>query len=240
MILCLDVGNTFIKYQLWNNGKECLKGCLETVRVDRLKHALGDVSPRKIIMSSVSYGDIDKSIDEMFPGAELKKIVSTKKMLGVTNGYQKPEQLGVDRWLVAVEAFQRSGSDGCAVFDLGTAITLDIVDGGGKHEGGFIVPGLSLMRLALVRGTEKILVERELDVKDEYGRSTGDAVNAGIIRLVVSWMSAEIDRFRCRFPEGRVFLAGGDSMYIKRFFGQEYVELCPDLILDALKRLSAN
>lgn len=71
---------------------------------------------------------------------------------GVRNGYSDPAQLGVDRWLAICAAYARYRTRLCVV-DAGTATTIDIVDSGGEHQGGLIMPGIALMQSALLGST---------------------------------------------------------------------------------------
>src|SRR5690606_16101045 len=72
----------------------------------------------------------------------------TASCAGVQNGYVVPEKLGVDRWLALLAAYTTAAGP-CCVVDCGTTITVDFVDRTGRHRGGYIVPGLHLMRDAL-------------------------------------------------------------------------------------------
>jgi len=71
---------------------------------------------------------------------------------GVRSGYVDPAQLGVDRWLAICAAFARYRAPVCVV-DAGTATTIDIVSGSGEHQGGLILPGITLMQSALLAST---------------------------------------------------------------------------------------
>jgi len=71
---------------------------------------------------------------------------------GVRNGYADPSQLGVDRWLAICAAFARYRAPVCVV-DAGTATTIDVVSGSGEHQGGLILPGITLMQSALLGST---------------------------------------------------------------------------------------
>ena len=50
-------------------------------------------------------------------------------------------------------AFNQSNGP-CLILDSGTAFTLDVINEEGLHLGGFILPGLGLMRESLVSKTE--------------------------------------------------------------------------------------
>ena len=62
---------------------------------------------------------------------------SVRSLAGVQNGYRDPWRLGADRWLALLGAreLQKSGSAVC-VADIGTALTLDLLDAKGVHRGG--------------------------------------------------------------------------------------------------------
>src|SRR5690606_19802241 len=63
-------------------------------------------------------------------------------------GYPEPARLGVDRFL-ALLAASADGGAAALVCGVGTALTLDLVDAGGRHRGGLIAPAPALMRAAL-------------------------------------------------------------------------------------------
>ncbi|HTL13942.1 MAG TPA: type III pantothenate kinase [Thermomonas sp.] len=60
--------------------------------------------------------------------------------------YPVPAHLGVDRFLALLDA---CGDGAALVVGVGTALTLDLVDAGGRHRGGRIAPSPMLMREVL-------------------------------------------------------------------------------------------
>lgn len=83
-------------------------------------------------------------------------------MAGVRNGYADYQRLGMDRWLAIIGAYQLARG-ACLVLDLGTAITADYVNAAGEHLGGYICPGLPLMRGLLRTHTQRIRYEDPVD-----------------------------------------------------------------------------
>ena len=67
---------------------------------------------------------------------------------GVGIAYAHPERLGVDRFLAMLGAHARGGGPWLLV-GVGTALTVDLLDAGGRHRGGRIAPSPTLMRQAL-------------------------------------------------------------------------------------------
>src|SRR5205085_12643161 len=84
-------------------------------------------------------------------------VVSAARACGVTNGYDHPNRLGVDRWVALIGAWHRVLAQGAPrpalVVMVGTAVTVDALDETGRFLGGDILPGFGLMLRALEMGT---------------------------------------------------------------------------------------
>ena len=155
------------------------------------------------------------------------------ELAGVRCGYDEPTQLGVDRWLACVAAWNVVGG-AVAVVDLGTAVTLDFVTGDGRHLGGYIVPGLGLMATVLARETVGVRVAADLAPRLDPGRDTAQAVRRGSTVMLVDFIEASVARF-ARDCAGvpTVVLTGGDAeLIVDRLAGEPRV--APDLVLDGL------
>lgn len=132
---------------------------------------------------------------------------------GLTNGYAQPERLGVDRWLAMAGAVT-SYSGALLVVDAGTALTIDAVDGAGRHLGGYIVPGLQLQLQALGAGTARI-GHVAADHRMGWGVSTAEAVVSGVTLSLVSAVErAAIELARTVDDTCRLILTGGDAEVI--------------------------
>lgn len=104
---------------------------------------------------------------------------------GVRSGYRDPGQLGVDRWLAVCAAFHRYRSALCVV-DAGTATTIDNINAAGEHLGGLILPGVALMRSALLGATGDL-------ARLSAGRGTGDALPGAADDILGRDTAAAID-----------------------------------------------
>ena len=119
-----------------------------------------------IAVSSVAAPRVIKAFVSWVEGrwqSDIQIVKTTQQQGSLINGYVNPECLGVDRWLAMIAATD-AGSIGVpvCVIDCGSAITIDAVNSDGGHLGGMIVPGLSMMRNALVKGTSGIRLKDEL------------------------------------------------------------------------------
>src|SRR4029077_2103024 len=75
---------------------------------------------------------------------------------GVRNGYAETWRLGADRWVAMLGAHARYPGRALWVVDVGTALTVDLLDEHGRHRGGLLVPGPALMVESLLRRTAGI------------------------------------------------------------------------------------
>ena len=137
------------------------------------------------------------------------------ELAGVRNGYDDFRLLGLDRWLAVVGAYQLA-EGACLVLDFGTAVTSDFVTADGEHLGGYICPGLPLMRNQLRTHTRRIRYD---DATAEAalqglrpGRSTAEAVERGCAHMLRGFALAQLDVARDYLGDDfAVYLTGGDA-----------------------------
>jgi type III pantothenate kinase len=153
MILCLDAGNTRLKCGLFDGSVWRMQGALNYEAFDDLLTELSG-RPTRIVACNVAGEAIRRRIEQLAGSLDLPLdwLASSAAACGVSNGYDKPEQLGADRWaaLIAARALHAGP---CVVVMAGTATTVDALDANGVFRGGLILPGLSLMRAALAGNT---------------------------------------------------------------------------------------
>lgn len=148
---------------------------------------------------------------------------------GLVCGYRTPEKLGVDRWLAAMAAHRRYPDRTLVLVDAGTALTVDVIR---DHVfvGGFIGPGLQMMRASLFGGTSAVQVSSlQGGLPAGPGRDTAEAV-AGAVSLMAAGLINEV---RARYASGaQLLLTGGDGRWLQQAFPD--AEFLPDLVLEGL------
>jgi len=153
MILCLDAGNTRLKFGLFDGTGWLKQRALDYAQLGELPAKLPE-KPARIVACNVAGEETGLRIEALAAqiGAPLDWLTSSFAACGVSNGYDNPRQLGADRWAALIAA--RALHEGpCVVAMAGTATTIDALDGKGLFRGGLILPGLSLMRAALAHNT---------------------------------------------------------------------------------------
>lgn len=155
-------------------------------------------------------------------------------------GVEEPRQVGWDRLLNAVAAHCLAAPEPAAVIALGTAMTVDLVDGHGVFRGGAILPGPRLMADALHRHTALLpyLNVAELPAVVAPGTNTGDAILAGIRAALVGGALLLLHHYADRVGPPWVYLTGGalgdlaSWDFGSRFRGTRYL---PTLTLEGLR-----
>ncbi len=121
--------------------------------------------------------------------------------------------LGQDRVLNAMGAYAVA-EQACVIVDVGTAVSVDFVDGQGVFHGGVIAPGLNMMLRALHEQTAALPSLRYESPDSERGPFGLDTVHA--MRLGVSYAVRGLVRFAAEryadFYEGypQIIATGGD------------------------------
>lgn len=107
-------------------------------------------------------------------------IRSARSAAGVRNGYAQTWRLGADRWVAMLGAHARYPGRALCIVDVGTALTVDLLDVRGRHRGGLLVPGPALMVDSLLWRTAGIRKRAGLGAGRGAGAGAGRAVAAAL------------------------------------------------------------
>lgn len=237
MILDIDAGNSRIKWRLTGDHEIRSGGVSDSLDAMLAELLARGAEPRRVRLASVrgpAFAEALRAACDRHWSAVIDAAVSQDQCAGVINGYRDTRRLGVDRWLAMLAAYHR-GQGQCCVVDAGSAITLDVVAAGGRHLGGYIVPGLRLQCLALTGATQIRLPGEAAEQGLAPGRSTEEAVRGGVLAMVVGWLTA--DPHVRRASDGRrLYITGGDAAHLAPHLVRLglSVQLLPDLVLDGL------
>lgn len=236
MILEFDLGNTAAKWRLLRESSVVASG-----RVNELA-ALDipmDEPVAKVRVASVAGEERERELTRWCTehlGVSPKFARSSSLCAGVSNAYEEPGRLGVDRWLAVLAAFHRH-PEGALVVDAGTALTIDLVDARGEHLGGYILPGLNLMQQSLRQDTARIRYTEAHAPDLEPGKSTAEAVaNGAALAAAASVAAARVQARERLGGNCAALLTGGDAPLLMRLLGEKAGDFAysPDLVLDGL------
>ena len=226
-VLDLDVGNSFTKWRVGNEQGSMVTGELPTPE--------REIARVRVSAVASSEAQLSQQILEAY-NVQPEFAKTTKTPAGVNNGYEDIAQIGVDRWLALVAAWQRIRRD-LIVFDFGTAMTADYVRKDGNHLGGYIVPGPNVMRHALGQSTRDVQVfenRSEQSLGLHPGRNTNDAVNFGLAHVQIGWVKNCIEVGTEVFGNEPIPVLTGGELIFSQLNQQFSVQLFPELVLEGL------
>ncbi|MHA6125006.1 type III pantothenate kinase [Pseudomonas mohnii] len=242
MILELDCGNSFIKWRVLEANARSVVGegvvDSDLALLDDLKTLKG-LALKFCRLVSVRTADETSELTALLKASfnvSAVCAVPAREMSGVRNGYEDFERLGLDRWLAMLGGFHLAAG-ACLVLDFGTAVTADFVARDGGHLGGFICPGMPLMRNQLRTHTRKIrygdrAAERALESLIP-GRTTVEAVERGCLLMLQGFVLTQLELARSYWgKEFVVFLTGGDAALVSGIVPEARV--VPDLVFVGL------
>lgn len=194
----------------------------------------------RIVVSSVAGDEVNRALTEAArkAGAPTPEFVtSERKAAGITTDYIDPWRLGVDRFVAAIGAHHLSSGQPVCVVSIGTAMTVDLVDGSGRHRGGAIVPGPALMVSSLLTQTNGIRRRAKGGSNGATGmfaKSTRNAIGEGARYAAAGVIDRALEEARILLGnKPLVLLTGGGAADIKPLIRSTCVSL-PDLVLHGL------
>lgn len=222
MLLVVDVGNTQTHFGAFDGPRLAEHWRYATVR-DQTADELGAKLANLLALRGLSFADLTGSIvSSTVPqlGFEWREVgerylghrtlvVGPGLKSGMPIRYENPREIGADRLVNAVAAYDRV-RDACIVVDFGTAITFDPVSAEGEYLGGVIAPGVEISTEAL---TERAAALPRVDLvppRSVIGKTTVDAIRSGIIYGFAGAVDGIVRRLREELgPETATIATGG-------------------------------
>lgn len=193
MILVLDIGNTNVKYGIFDNDELVASWRIST-NVARTSDEYGMTLGSLLEQRGMSFKDIDACVMSSVAPAlnytfehmckyylgKAPLVLSHKTDTGIEICYEHPSQLGSDRIVDVCSAYHLYGGPAIVV-DFGTATTFNLVTKDGRYLGGAIAPGIKTATESLVSTAAKLpRIELEKP-EDIIGKSTKSCMQSGIV-----------------------------------------------------------
>jgi type III pantothenate kinase len=127
---------------------------------------------------------------------------------GMAIRIDSPQELGADRLVNAVAAYDRVGG-ACIAVDFGTAINYDVVSGAGEYLGGVISPGIEISLEALAARAARLPRVDIEKPKHAIGKGTQEAIQAGVVYGFAGQVDGILGRLREELGEEATAIATG-------------------------------
>ncbi len=222
MLLAIDVGNTNTVLGVYDGKTLKAHWRIETtarrtfdeygmLALQLFAHATLD--PKKVtavIVSSVVPSlqfNLEKMSERYFNAKPM--FVGPGVKTGMPILYDNPREVGADRVVNAVSAYERYK---CAliVVDFGTATTFDAVTAKGEYAGGAITPGITIAMDALTRSASKLPRVEFARPPHVIGKNTVHSMQSGLVFGYVALVDGICERMKKDLGPGtRVIATGG-------------------------------
>ena len=237
-MLTIDIGNTHIKWAVWKGRQISRSGsCVYSKQnPEKAFDSWSDMQPEKQVLVACVAGEFVEHALKAWMQANWRVspgfLRTSARLDGVVNAYTDPSQHGVDRWAAMLAAHSLYPDPVC-IIDAGTAITVDLMGADGRHRGGRILPGLQMMREALVGGTAGIHQAEGEPVA--FANNTADAVSSGTLHMLQAALREICASAReCLGSNMRIIITGGMSELIMSLPDLPEMSHEPDLVLKGL------
>jgi len=227
MLLTLDVGNTNTVLGVFREKELVANWRLTTARdqtideygiLSRDLFTLAKLEPQEIhgvIISSV-VPPLNSRLAGMAERYFNQKALFVE--IGVKTGmpvqYDNPQEVGADRIVNSVAAFEKYGGP-CIIVDFGTAINFDAVSARGEYMGGVLVPGIGISSEALFARAARLF---RVEIKDPgkiIGTNTAASMQAGLFYGYTDLVDGILERMKkVMGPKTKVIATGGQGHLI--------------------------
>lgn len=247
MLLAIDAGNSNLTIGVFQKSKLATSWRLRTVR-ERTADEWGILMRDLLTAAGLRLSQIDgiivssvvPPIDQPLEGMARRyfqreaMFVNSTTDIGLAIRIDNPREVGADRLVNAVAAYQKYGGP-AAVVDLGTAINFDIVSAQGEFLGGIICPGIGIAIAGLFEKAARLPLVDVRAPEKLIGTNTVGAIQSGLYYGTVGTIDGILERLIAELgPETRCIATGGQAKLISQ--GSRFIKhVDEDLTLDGLR-----
>ena len=218
MNLVLDVGNTKIKYALFNDSEMIIQGLMDW---NNYQHQIDEILLKNKNTLSVSISTVVEFNDDV--NAYFNKLTSTlmvyfvsiKSKLPFVNHY-KSDTLGLDRLSNVMAVVKQK--ENCLVIDVGTCLKFDFLHYQKGYLGGLIAPGLPMRLKSMHDYTSKLpQLNYNYQHTNLFGLNTQECMINGAYNGVLNEIIGVVSSTKSQFGDKlKVFLTGGDAVFFEK------------------------
>ena len=228
MILVCDVGNTNAVLGVFQ-GEKLLKDWRISTDKDKTSDEYGIIIDQLFKYNGLNIDDVEGVIiSSVVPNlmhtlqAMSVKYLNKEALIvgpgiktGINIKYDNPREVGADRIVNAVAAYEKYGGP-LIIVDFGTATTFCAISKDGEYEGGTISPGLIISSEALFQRTAKLPKIEIVKPEKVINKNTVNSLQSGIIYGYVGLVDYIVKRMKAEMNDEvkAVIATGGLSTLI--------------------------
>lgn len=250
MLLAVDVGNTVMVLGIYEGKNLRAEWTINTDRGKTMDEYgllfMNLIEHLGFAASDITAVAISSSVPPVIPTLEwmCQKYFKLKPLVvgpGVKTGmvirYDNPREVGADRIVSAVAAYEKYGGP-LIIVDFGTAMIFDVISRDGEYLGGAIAPGIAISVEALFQFAAKLPRIELVRPRTVLARNTIHSMQSGVIFGFTGLVDDLVERMIAELGPGGVgckVVATGDQaeLLASECKNIHYVE--PYLALDGLR-----
>ncbi|NOY70399.1 MAG: type III pantothenate kinase [Deltaproteobacteria bacterium] len=253
MLMVMDIGNTHTVIGIFHKNRMLYNWRIHTdpkLTEDELNilfshfFAQSSIAPEQIektIISCVVPPIMNTMDSYCIRYLKIKPTWITPALIDMPILYHNPEEVGADRLVNAVAAFDKYRQS-LIVIDFGTATTFDCISEAGAYIGGAIAPGIGISAEALFQRASKLpRVELFNPPKSVIGKETTASMKSGLLYGYAEMVDGMIRRIKREMaPDCPYVIATGGLSGIIKSISSGIEALEPDLTLEGLRIISTT
>ncbi len=209
MLLVVDVGNTNIVLGVYDGTSLVHHWRLES-RKSRTSDEYGVLFHQMCMLAGIDRSRIGHMIlacvvpplvesmvqlGRRYLGLQKIMVVGHGTKTGMPIRYENPREVGADRIVNAVAAFEHvQRKSAVIVCDFGTATTFDVVSRQGEYLGGAIAPGINVSLDALFHQASKLPRIELVRPREVIGKNTVASMQSGVLYGYVGLVDGIVER----------------------------------------------
>jgi type III pantothenate kinase len=240
MNLIIDIGNSRAKAAVVDNGTVLRSYVVDSIDGEWLETLLNEHPSIQHAILCSTRGDEERVYQLLRASiAHVICFAPATTPTPLTIHYHTPATLGADRLAASVGASELYPDCDLMIVDFGTAITIDFVEDG-AFKGGNISPGVTTRFRALADYTAKLPLCYATDEVLEYGRTTKEAIEQGVMRGVENEIRGYCEVFMQKKRKKCIIFTGGDAKYFAKRIKNTIFADCELVILGLSRILDYN
>jgi type III pantothenate kinase len=249
MLLAVDIGNSNVVFGLYR-GAELLHTFRISTVLTRTEDEYGVLLRELLALRKLEWNAVEAAIvasvvpqltdvlSEAIRSAFAREplVVGPGLKTGMPVLYENPREVGADRIVNAVAAYERVHG-AVIVVDFGTATTFDCISEKGEYLGGVIVPGVRVSLDALLSRAAKLSPIELAAPPRVLGRNTTHALQSGIVLGHASLVDGMIERLEAELEHPSVIIGTGGLGNLVAKHSRRLQSVDVNLTLDGLRIL---
>lgn len=196
-----DAGRTADEYAVLVHGLFALNEATSAVRAEDVSHGIIASVVPPVVHELRRFFRRYVDVEPLVVGPGIKT--------GMPILYENPREVGADRIVNAVAAYEKLGA-GCIVVDFGTATTWDVVTPKGEYQGGVIAPGVGISAQALYQHASKLPRVDIARPGKVVGKNTVASMQSGMLYGYAAMVDGVVERIREEISwDARCIATGG-------------------------------